>query len=100
MAQTPTSTPTSDIDFGVDFGRVPVDSGRLLILDPRHLPTEVVSALTTPCEHGVSAGIVVATPAANSLLAVAGFDGDLVIFDPYADEVLAPWQEVGQAATA
>ena len=68
-----------------DHGDVPVDSGHLLIVDPCHLPPDLVARLTRPNEHGVTLGVVVSTPSGDGFYPVVGESGALVVLDPLHD---------------
>ncbi|SIR12931.1 hypothetical protein [Micromonospora avicenniae] len=68
-----------------DLGRVPVDSGRLLVVDPCHLPPELVARLTRPNEHGTTLAAIVGTPHGDGWYPVVGEPGALAILDPHHD---------------
>ncbi|WP_225753969.1 hypothetical protein [Actinotalea sp. Marseille-Q4924] len=69
-----------------EHGDVPVDSGHLLIVDPCHLPPDLVASLTRPNRHGVTAAALVATPSGDGLYPVIGERGALVVLDPHHDD--------------
>lgn len=77
-----------------DHGDVPVDSGRLLVVDPCHLPEGQVAALTAMNSRGVRRAVAVATPSGDGFYPVLGEEGALVVLDPY--ESAKPWQSVEQ----
>jgi hypothetical protein len=68
------------------LGQVPIDSGRLLLVDPCHIPDDLLATLTTPNEYGVVVGV---------MLAVPGGDGDVKVWDEGEDDGMltlwGPW---------
>ena len=75
-----------------DHGDVPVDSGHLLIVDPCHLPSDLVARLTRPNPHGVTAAVLVATPSGDGFYPVIGEGGALVVLDLHNDpDAPTPW---------
>lgn len=66
-----------------DHGDVPVDSGRLLIVDPCHLPPDLVHHLTRPNACGVTTAVLVSTPSGDGFYPVIGEGGALVVLDPH-----------------
>jgi hypothetical protein len=68
---------------------VPVDTGRVLIVDPCHLPDSLVRSLTTPLEHDTPApAVLVPTPFGDGWYPIGRTDtGELVIdVNPHRDE--------------
>lgn len=53
---------------------IPVDSAQLFIVDPCHLPHELVAALTLPNDHGVTLAALVGTGADGSYDLIGGGD--------------------------
>lgn len=49
---------------------VPVDSGTLLIVDPCHLPEDVLEKLITPNKYGVTSASVIQAPGGDGLFFV------------------------------
>lgn len=68
-----------------DLGRVLVDSGHILIVDPCHLPPELLRKLTTPNAYGVTVGTLVATPCGDGAYPVEGGPYGLAVVDPYSN---------------
>lgn len=73
-----------DSPVEVEHGSVPVDSGRLLIIDPCNLPADLVAQVTTPNAYGVTVGVLVGTPTGDGWYPVWSTPGTLSIDDPYA----------------
>lgn len=67
---TTTATPDAEPDDVALLGVLPVDSGHVLIVDPCHLPDELVAALTSPNEHGVTVGVMAPTLVGDGLFPV------------------------------
>ena len=72
---------------------VAIDSGTLLLVDPCHIPAEVLAAILTPNDHGVTAGFTVWTPGGDGWIL-----GDSVLLDDgTAVLILYPPNEAGGA---
>lgn len=71
--------------MALDFGSVLVDSGHLLIVDPCHLPPDLLQTLSTPNAYGYTPAVVVQTPMGDGLYEVQGRPGCLEVVDPYAE---------------
>lgn len=69
-----------------DHGAIPVDTGRILLVDPTHIPDDLLRKLTTPNEFGVTVGIMVGTPDGDGAFNVTGTPCGLEIDDPCAEE--------------
>lgn len=69
------------------LGEIPVDSGRVLLVDPCHLPPDLVERLTSPNPYGVTVAAVVDTPTGDGLYPVVSEPGALVVLDPYSGDV-------------
>jgi hypothetical protein len=61
------------------LGTVPVDSGRVLLVDACHLPEDLLRALTTPNEHDVTLGVLAATPYGDGLFHIDSYKGMLIV---------------------
>jgi hypothetical protein len=75
----------------VQHGRIPVDSGHLLIVDPAHLPADLLRRLVQPNEFGVRAALQIATPSGDGWYDVVGEEGALAILDPNYKDGDEPW---------
>lgn len=80
------------------LGDVPVDSGTLLIVDPCHLPPEVLEAIARPNRHGVTLATVVATPLGDGMYGVYSTPEGLVVGDPYGPG--GRWHEDAETVVA
>jgi hypothetical protein len=69
-----------------DLGEIPVDTGRVLLVDPCHLPPDLVERLTSPNPYGVTVAAVVNTPHGDGLYPLASEPGALVLLDPYSED--------------
>ncbi|MFK4243548.1 hypothetical protein ACI2KV_11770 [Micromonospora chokoriensis] len=67
------------------IGRIPVDSGQILLVDPANLSPELVDRLTKPNAHGATVAVVAATPNGDGWYEVEGEPGALVVRDPHFD---------------
>lgn len=77
--------PNFDDDPLTDHGDVLVDSGRVFIVDPAHLPPELVAKLTTPNEYGRTAAVMAQTPSGDGAYTVLSEPGfGLTVMDRHA----------------
>ena len=81
----------SDAPQPIEHGRVPVDSGQLLIVDPTHLPADLVRRLVRSNEFGVRVALQIDTPSGDGWYDVVGEEGALVILDPHYEDGDEPW---------
>lgn len=71
---------------------VPVDSGNLLIVDPCHIDAGTLAAITQPNEYGVTAGVVVSTPAGDGWVGLYNEgDGTLHLQAPFWEHDGGDW---------
>jgi hypothetical protein len=55
---------------------IPVDSGSLIVLDPRHLPAKLLEKLTTPNSYGVTIAVAFSTVDGDGVYVVESFQDD------------------------
>jgi hypothetical protein len=84
MTNTQPVEPSSPVDYFAECGRVPVDSGHILIVDPCNIPPDVLHAITSPNAAGITVAVVVQTPSGDGSYPVDGSPGSLTVYDPYA----------------
>lgn len=73
-----------------DLGAIPIDSGRLLLVDPANMPPALVERLTHPNRHGVTLAAVLNVPGGDGWAPVFSDSEALVVLAPYETE--ATWQ--------
>lgn len=64
------------------LGSVQVDTASLLLVDPGHLPADVVARLLTPGADGRTPGIVLGL-VGDGMYDVVSFPGGIEVADPY-----------------
>lgn len=83
-------------DFTI-IGEVPVDAGMLLVVDPCHLPPDVLKQLVTPNKYGVTLAVMVKTPFGDGGYAVEASLSTLTIRDPWSDPMAVHSRPFGEA---
>ncbi|MEJ5945623.1 hypothetical protein WDZ17_10000 [Pseudokineococcus basanitobsidens] len=77
--------PDDGLDEEVPLGAVRVETAALLLVDPAHLPSDLVTRLLTPVGGGQAPGMVVALAGDGAYDVISTPDG-LGIVDPYRAE--------------